>query len=378
MTMLGAVVACGGVATDLFPGISRDHNKSDGVTPTAVYSAIFAYGTVEVMELGWCFGMLLLRLCRYPRCARQRHELRLFPGILVGLSLLYPGVWKSMLSVVSCTTLRRRGRVQIASPDLWDASVPVDTTDRVLRWMEQSIWSEQRMEADFTIKCWTGVHLVWVLTWLLPIACGIVGVLLGGWWLALRSRYTVNAVSNLASICDDHQTSGRRWKHTVQEQRFSHHQQHRHTPFAFLYQGIASNRRYWGLVHIVLILVQLTGMVLSRSLGSSAPAAWAMLVALIRLCPSIQWRPYHSFELIKPSDSEAAVDWLHMLDVACGCALVASATSFLYMSGGGYSVLKQGRGLTCEAAIVAASVVVCASECSVLCFAVWVWCRTRE
>lgn len=180
------------------------------------------------------------------------------------------------------------------------------------------------------VLCWTGDHVIWVTTWVLPVGLLYVTALVGGWLWALRRSAGVSKEAAMTL----------------------------YSRFQFMWQGYALNRWYWELVHIVLVLVQVAGVVLLAGTGPAAAGAWAVVWCLVRLCSSALYRPYAT-----SSPSSGLVQWA---DIVSSSGLVGSSMGYLYMSG-------PRDGLTCDAVGWIGSLIVCAVEVVVATILIALW-----
>lgn len=341
--------------------------------PSDVYITAWLYVTAGLVPLIWtAWSLIRLRRAR-PALPDQSNDLPdaaagsrssvwwsvVLPGWVATSSLMYPSMWKAMLSVLSCMTLWDRGQGRASNPELYDGSLPLSVTDPVLARVGGPFWTKPRMQLDMSQECWTGQHLTWVVTWVAPCGLLYIGLMLAAWAFALMPLRKSER-ERLRRAAKAHPDANLRAIHQA--------------TYGFMYSGYSTARWYWALVHMCHVLVQLSGIVLLAGTGVGASAAWAVLMCLLRLVLSVVWMPFGTAGSSETQRTQAAgYSLVHILDIISGCGLASSAASFLYLSGG--DMLSDG---VCEQRAWLGSVVFVVSEACVVASIVFVWWKFKR
>lgn len=206
-------------------------------------------------------------------------------------------------------------------------------------------------------QCSTGDHLVWVVTWVVPVGVGYGLVLFIGWAITIRPSSDASTGKGYGS------TGYVRGPVRGSEAYYAR--------AGVVYQGFTARRWYWGMLHVAALLVQLLGMSLLEGSGGGVAAGWVVLFALARLCASVQARPFWGVGRGRMS--------LHRLDLATGCAFVACTTALLFMNTGENADVDNilTRGVACEARGVLGTATIAIVEAVVAVGAVITWRHIR-
>lgn len=232
-------------------------------------------------------------------------RLTLMRDWLAILTITYPAILDAMLVLLQCKVLGQQGRYADANSLLDGLDLPADVVSRTLAAVERGWMNEERVGVDLSRQCWANEHLAWAVTWVIPIGVLYMIATLTGTWHVVRPR--AHHARLLQSAPGE--------------------------AFAFLSQGYASDRQYWELVHMGLLMAQLTGVMLWNGVNPSLAAGCALTILAMRFAVSGVFRPYSreggSFRQNKP----------HYLDILSGTTLLLTATAMALL----YS-LRQGKG----------------------------------
>lgn len=339
------------------PTLSSGDSANKGVV-SEIYATGVVYVTPLIMIIVWTLLLLLLE-CFQRRQRRREQEAGIvdldtpqatprwfLPGCIVLLTLVYPGILKAMLTLLTCTTLASLGRFAESNPQLFGDSIDFEIRSRTLTAMRGSFLDDSSMLVDMTRRCWTGQHLTWTLTWVLPVGMGY--LVLTAWTLyhGLRQYQHAQANTRRRSFATSKQAT--RWAAT-----------------RGLYSVYAPHREAWTLIHMVLLVVQVAGVMLMRA-SASAAAGWAILWLLFRLCAAAWAHPYGQ-------------GTAHLLHLGSSATLVISGASFVLMSAGSNEAdLNTGRSVSCETrALTGVGVLVTAQAVFAL-QCVWIWRRSKR
>lgn len=291
----------------------------DGGSPVALHKTAWAYMTTTVMFVLWWSIVTCKWGCRKHQSSQQELHTNhsdlgkaqtmraesltsmLVPSILAVLARTYPSVVRAVATMMSCTSIYQRGQMQVVNAELLGVAESMDQSERLIDYMKTGWLSHRRLADDMKWECWTGDHLAWMLTWVLPVGALHVGITLG---LTLYVLWLIRRTAKLTA-------AARAW-HLVR--------------FGWLYQGYASNPWYWGLVNRVSLVTQVVGAV-GLSSTSAGLGAWrSILICAARLALNVALAPYGSGHGSRG---------LQTIDAASSSALLASATAFWYIASGG-------------------------------------------
>lgn len=288
-----------------------DSTSDRTVNQIIVYETLWAYAMPLVVFAFWWMLQVMLHWMSTPSSVQannmpsvtvksllqSRVLYALMPPLLATLTRTYPAVLRAMVNFLSCSTLSTLGSAEATNAELYETQLPVDVAARGRALVDSDDLTAARLSVDMSTLCWRGNHLLWVLTWVLPV--GLTYVM--GMMLAIR--YLLQPLDVLLRLPAK---SPQRARHAAR--------------YGWLYLGYADGKWQWDLASKVFMIAQVTSMVLTGSHGGTA-ALCAVFVGVVRLCCAAWFAPY------------GVHGQLQQLYLASCAALVASSACFWFMAG---------------------------------------------